>query len=243
MRGVKLILIPTTLLAQVDSSIGGKNGINSIYGKNLIGTFYQPNKVIIDPYILKTLTKKEIKSGYAEILKHSLIKNANFYLWLKKYSSKVINLESKYVCKAIIESIKIKSFFVMKDEKENLINNKSRAMLNFGHTFGHALEAMNNYNKKLTHGEAISIGMAFAAKISCKKNLISKDEYNELINHLKKIKLPYFDKRIKEKEIYNIMEGDKKNNDGEINLILLKKIGEACFQRAIKKEEIKRLLN
>ena len=243
LRGVNFILMPTTLLAQVDSSIGGKNGINTTYGKNLIGTFLQPDKVIIDPKVLKTLPKRELLSGYAEILKHSLIKNKNFYKWLRINYSRIINLEKNLIIKAIISSIKIKATFINKDEKENLITNSSRAMLNFGHTFGHALELMNNYNKKLNHGEAVSIGMAFATKISYKMNLINDKDYLDLINHLKKVGLPYYDKKIHTNKIYKLMIMDKKNTNNKINLILLKKIGQAYFERGLSPKDIKNLVN
>tara|TARA_X000000368_G_scaffold377060_1_gene330472 strand:+ start:209 stop:1276 length:1068 start_codon:yes stop_codon:yes gene_type:complete len=243
LRGVKFILIPTTLLSQVDSSLGGKNGINTSYGKNLIGTFFNPCKVIIDPFILKSLSKKQIKSGYAEILKHALIRKSYFYSWLKKNYQKVLSLEDQFISKAIMESIKIKAYFIQKDEKEALTNSNSRAMLNFGHTFGHALEAMNSYNNNLSHGEAISIGMSLASKISYKLNHLSKNEYDELILHLKKVKLPYYDERVKNNKIYNLMHSDKKNTNNKINLILLKRIGKAYFKRGLNKEAIKELLS
>ena len=243
LRGVNLILIPSTLLSQVDSSIGGKNGINTKLGKNLLGTFFQPKKVLIDISLLKSLSRKEIKSGYAEILKHSLINNSNFYFWLNKNYKNVINLNPKFISKAIIESINIKSSFVLNDEKENLINDKSRAILNFGHTFGHALETMNNFKTNLTHGEAISIGMALATKISCKMNFIKKSEYENLLNHLKNVGLPSYDIRIKDKMLYQIMLSDKKNTDNNLNLILLKKIGEGHYKRGLKIDKIKNLLN
>lgn len=243
LRGVKFILIPTTLLAQVDSSIGGKNGINTSFGKNLIGTFLQPDLVIVDPTALATLSKREVRSGYSEILKHALIKDKIFYKWLNINYNHVINLNSKFITQAIIKSIKIKAFFVQSDEKEKLINDSSRAMLNFGHTFGHALELMNKYNNKLSHGEAISIGMSLAAKISNKLNLITMQEYDDLISHLKKIKLPYSDKRIKEDLLYKLMLSDKKNSNNKINLILLKRIGKGYFKRGLDKREIKKLLN
>ena len=242
LRGVKFILVPTTLLSQVDSSIGGKNGVNTSYGKNLVGTFYQPNKVIIDHSILNFLPKKEIISGYAEILKHAIIKNKNFYFWLKKNYKKIIKLESKYISIAIMESIKIKAHFVKIDENEILINDNSRAMLNFGHTFGHALESMNNYKKNLSHGEAISVGMCLAMKISCKMNLISNNEYNDFILHLKNVGLPIYDKRIKKNTMYDVMMNDKKNTQNLINLILLKRIGKAFYKRRLTKEKIKSYL-
>jgi shikimate kinase/3-dehydroquinate synthase len=243
LRGVRFILIPTTLLAQVDSSIGGKNGINTSFGKNLIGTFLQPNLVIIDPSTLVTLPKREMRSGYSEILKHALIKDKIFYKWLNANHNKVINLNSKFITEAIIKSIKIKAFFVQKDEKEKLIDDSSRAMLNFGHTFGHALELMNQYSNKLSHGEAVSVGMALAAKVSKKLNLITVQEYDDLILHLKKVKLPYYDKRIKDDLLYKLMLSDKKNSNDKINLILLKKIGKGYFKRGLDIEEIKKLLN
>ena len=242
LRGIRFVLIPTTLLSQVDSSIGGKNGINSPHGKNLVGTFFQPNKVIIDPKVLHSLSKRELKSGYAEILKHSLINDKVFYNWLVKYNTKVLDLDKQFIMKAIIKSIRIKAKFVQHDEKETLTNSSSRAMLNFGHTFGHALETMNNYNAKLTHGEAISIGMASAAKISYKKKNITKFEYNKIVDHLKKIDLPHYDKRIHSNKIYNLMQFDKKNTDKKINLVLLKKIGQAYFERGLDKKRIKKLL-
>ena len=243
LRGVKLILIPTTLLSQVDSSIGGKNGINTTFGKNLIGTFFPPNKVVIDISCLRSLSKREIKSGYAEILKHSLIKDRKFFNWLRKNYKQILNIETKHINKAIIKSIKIKAFFVEKDEKENLISNFSRAMLNFGHTFGHAFETMNNFKKNLTHGEAISIGMSLAAKISSQLKLINKNDYKSIIEHLKNVGLPYTDKRIKNDNLYEIMASDKKNSNNKINLILLNKIGQAEFKIGLRKEEIKKLLN
>ena len=243
LRGVRFILIPTTLLAQVDSSIGGKNGINTSFGKNLIGTFLQPDLVIIDPSVLITLSKREIRSGYSEILKHALIRDKVFYKWLNVNYNYIISLDSKFIAKAIIKSIKIKAFFVQKDEKEKLINDSSRAMLNFGHTFGHALELMNKYDNNLSHGEAVSIGMALAAKISNKLNYITIKEYDDLIAHLKKVKLPYADKRIKDDLIYSLMLSDKKNSNNKINLILLKQIGKGYFKRGLDKQEIKKLLN
>ena len=242
LRGVKFILVPTTLLSQVDSSIGGKNGVNTSCGKNLVGTFYQPNKVIIDHSILNFLPKKQIISGYAEILKHAMIKNKNFYFWLTKNFKKIIKLESRFISIAIIESIKIKAHFVKIDENEILINDNSRAMLNFGHTFGHALESMNNYKQNLSHGEAISIGMCLAMKISCKMNLISNNEYNDFILHLKDVGLPISDKRIEKNTIYNVMMSDKKNTENLINLILLKRIGKAFYKRGLTKEKIKSYL-
>ncbi|MDC3083118.1 3-dehydroquinate synthase [Pelagibacteraceae bacterium] len=209
LRGLDFFLIPTTLLSQVDSSIGGKNGINTSYGKNLLGTFYQPKEVLIDISVLNSLSKKEIKSGYAEIIKHALINDYNFFCWLEKNINKLLKLNKSILEKAIYKSIMIKLFYVRKDEKESLANSQSRAMLNFGHTIGHAIESHYNY-KKFKHGEAISIGMITEAKISNYLGLLSSTELDRIMVHFKKCKLKIFDKFIKEKKIINIINKDKK---------------------------------
>ena len=243
LRGVNFILIPTTLLSQVDSSIGGKNGINSSYGKNLIGTFYQPNLVIIDPLILNTLPSRQIISGYAEIVKHALISDKKFYLWLKKNYKGILNLDNDLLISAIEKSIKIKASYVKKDEKEKLINSSSRAMLNFGHTFGHAIETANEYKASLTHGEAISIGMITASKISVKLKGLKKNELEDIINHFNNVGLPTKYKTNYGKKIFKIISSDKKNQNKKINLILLKKIGKSYFERDLSISKVKKLIN
>ena len=243
LRGVNFTLVPTTLLSQVDSSIGGKNGINTKYGKNLIGTFYQPNKVIIDPIFLKSLSLKQIKSGYAEIVKHAIINDNKFYKWLKYNFNDLYKLKNSTLITAIEKSIKIKLKFIIKDEKENLKNSSSRAMLNFGHTFGHVLESMNNYKSSLTHGEAISIGMILAAKISYKTNNTSKNQLEDLIIHFKNAKLRINSNMIGKKEFYKKLINDKKNSNEKINLILLKEIGKAYYARSFNIHEIKNLIS
>tara|TARA_B110000196_G_C21133176_1_gene659589 strand:+ start:586 stop:1656 length:1071 start_codon:yes stop_codon:yes gene_type:complete len=242
MRGVKFILMPTTLLSQVDSSIGGKNGINTKFGKNLIGTFYQPNEVIIDPNILRTLPLRQIKTGYAEIIKHSLIKDKTFYSWLKVNSKKIYNLDNKALIYAITKSIKIKSFYVKSDEKEKLINSSSRAMLNFGHTFGHAIELMNNYKSNLTHGEAISIGMIIAAKISYRLKKISINKFEDIYNHFKDAGLEISSKRVFNKKFFDLLLKDKKNYNNKINLVLLQDIGKAYYERNLTLDKVKKLI-
>ena len=172
-RGLKFINIPTTLLSQVDSSVGGKTGVNTKYGKNLIGSFYQPNLVLADTFFLKTLPKREITCGYAEILKHSLISNKIFFEYLNKNVKNILNLKSPYIEKAIFESCKIKRDVVQKDEKEANL----RKILNFGHTFAHAFEATLKYSNKLNHGEAVLLGMITALKFSLKNNFLNKKEY------------------------------------------------------------------
>ena len=243
LRGVKFSLIPTTLLSQVDSSIGGKNGINSKYGKNLIGTFYQPDIVIIDPTILRSLPLKQLRSGYAEIVKHALINDKNFYIWLKKNLKNILLLKKNPLCYAILKSIKIKEKYVTSDEKEKLVNSSSRAMLNFGHTIGHALESINKYRSNLTHGEAISIGMILATKISYRMKNIKKSELDDIIYHFKQAGLPHSTKSIINNKLYKAIAADKKNTNNKINLILLKKVGEAYYKRGLNITELKNLIN
>ena len=237
-RGLKFINIPTTLLSQVDSSIGGKTGVNSKFGKNLIGSFYQPNLVISDIQFLKTLPKREIICGYAEILKHSLIANQNFYIYLNKYSKKILSLNSPYIEKAIYESCKIKKNVIEKDEMETGL----RKILNFGHTFAHAYEASLNYSKKLNHGEAVILGMKTALNFSFANKLIKKNEYFSVINHISKSKLPsMISKFFKLKDldkIISFMLKDKKNNSNKINLVLLKKIGSPIINKEYDKKKL-----
>jgi 3-dehydroquinate synthase/shikimate kinase/3-dehydroquinate synthase len=237
-RGMKFINIPTTLLAQVDSSIGGKTGVNSKYGKNLIGSFYQPDLVVSDIQFLKTLPKREIICGYGEILKHSLIANKNFYNFLEKNSKKIFNLSSPFIEKAIYESCRIKKRVVEKDEKEKGL----RKILNFGHTFAHAYEASLGYSKRLNHGEAVILGLKTALNFSLINNLLKKNEYTSIINHIHNSKLPFkLNKFFKKKDLNKIltfMTKDKKNNSQKINLVLLKKIGSPIIDREYTKKNL-----
>jgi len=195
-RGIKFVNVPTTLLSQVDSSIGGKTGVNTAYGKNLIGTFYQPNLVVSDTNFLKTLPKREIICGYAEMLKHALILNKKFFMFLNENGSKILKIESPFIEKSIIESCKIKKRVVELDENEKNL----RKILNFGHTFAHAYEATLNYSKKLNHGEAVLLGIISAINFSLKIKLLSKKDYLTIKNHFFKFNLPnkinnYFSKK------------------------------------------------
>ncbi len=242
-RGIQFINIPTTLLSQVDSSIGGKTGINSKYGKNLIGSFYQPKLVISDIEFLKTLPKREIICGYGEILKHSLISDKKFYKFLTKNFHKILNLQSPFIEKSIYESCKIKKRVVEKDEKEKNL----RKTLNFGHTFAHSFEASLGYSKRLNHGESVILGIKTAIKF-CKHNKILNDkEYESINNHLISSKLPYdikkyFSRRDLDR-IISFMTIDKKNTSKKINLILLKKIGLPLINRQFGANKIKLFLN
>ncbi len=224
-RGIKFINFPTTLLAQVDSSIGGKTGINNKYGKNLIGTFFQPDLVIADTNFLKSLPKRELVCGYAEIFKHSLIAGKKYFSFLEKNKYKILKLQSPHIEKAIKDSCIIKRNIVQLDEKEK----KLRKVLNFGHTFAHAYEAEAKYSKKLNHGEAVILGINAAAKFSLLNNMLTKEKYLKIITHIKNLNLPNnlkkFFKRKNINSIIKYMKFDKKNDSNKINLILLKDIG------------------
>ncbi len=225
-RGLKFVNIPTTLLAQVDASIGGKTGINSNQGKNLIGTYYQPDFVLSDVSILKSLSQREMISGYGEILKHSLILDKKFFFWLSKNAKKIINKkDNALLINAIFKSCKIKSKIINRDEKEKNL----RMILNFGHTFAHGFEGGKNFSKKLNHGEAVLIGMMVASELSYEKKLLSFEELSLIKKHYLNLRLPmHINKIFKRNEINKIiyfMKKDKKNVDEKINLILLNKIG------------------
>ena len=245
-RGLKFVNIPTTLLAQVDASIGGKTGINSNQGKNLIGTFYQPDFVLNDVSVLKSLPQREMISGYGEILKHSMIQNKKFFLWLLKNGKKIINKKNGYfLTKAIFESCKIKGKIVSKDESERNL----RMILNFGHTFAHAFESTKKFSNKLNHGEAVLLGMIIACKLSNKKKLLSTKEFYLVKKHYIDLKLPMeLTKIFKKKQIKKIiyfMKKDKKNINDKINLILLNRIGKTIKPKRsmVNSNEIGKFLN
>ena len=237
-RGLKFVNIPTTLLSQVDSSIGGKTGVNSKHGKNLIGSFYQPSLVISDIIFLKSLPKREIVCGYGEILKHAIISDKKFFIFLNINGSRILNLKSPSIEKAIFKSCSIKKKVVEADEREMGI----RKILNFGHTFAHAYEATLGYSKKLNHGEAVILGIITATKFSLLNNILNIKEFNLIQNHLNKLGLPnninkFFSKKHLNK-ILSFMIKDKKNNTKKLNLVLLKKIGSPVYKLQFDKKKI-----
>ena len=230
-RGLKFVNIPTTLLSQVDSSVGGKTGINTSEGKNLIGSFYQPKIVISDVDILKSLPFREVVCGYAEIVKHALIANKKFYNFLNKNINEVLKLKTPTIEKSIYQSCKVKKLIVEKDEKEKNL----RKILNFGHTFAHAYEASLNFSKKLNHGEAVILGMKSAFEFSHNMRLISNKEFESANNHLNNSHFPisiknYFTMN-KINQIISFMMRDKKNNSKNIKLMLIKKIGGPIIEK------------
>ena len=248
-RGINYISVPTTLLAQVDAAIGGKTGVNSKYGKNLIGSFSQPKLVLTDTLFLNSLKKKELVCGYAEILKHALIKDKNFFKWLKSNTKLIFLLDANKLIYAIKKSCQIKLNVVNKDVNEKNL----RMILNFGHTFAHAIEVKNNYSKNFTHGEAVLAGMILATKLSIVKNVCNKKILKDILEIYKKNNLEYtFKKYNNSREISSLipyLKNDKKNNDEKINFILLKKIGEVTMPNKHKmsilqlKKVIKKLVN
>ena len=245
-RGIKFVNIPTTLLSQVDSSIGGKTAVNTLQGKNLIGTFYQPDFVLIDISTLTSLPSRELICGYGEILKHSLILDKKFFNWLTKNGKQIITNKNKNIIKkAILKSCKIKKKIVEIDENEKNL----RKVLNFGHTFAHGFEAAKNFSRKLNHGEAVILGMMMAIKLAHEKKKISSTEMSPILSHYLDLNLPtnlgkYF-KKSDINKIVSFMQKDKKNLNDKIILILIKKIGQVSksFNYSLSPNEIKKFLS
>lgn len=222
-RGVNFIQIPTTLLAQVDSSVGGKTGVNHPMGKNMIGAFYQPRCVIADTKTLNTLEDKQLSAGMAEVIKYGLIRDAEFFTWLDKYMQDLLNRTPESLSKAIEHSCKCKAEVVAADERES----GQRALLNLGHTFGHAIESGMGYGEWL-HGEAVATGMLMAADLSHRSGWLSLDDVREIEAILLKARLPVrAPKKLSPQRFLELMSVDKKVKQGKINLILLKTIGSA----------------
>ena len=218
LRGINYIQVPTTLLAQVDSSIGGKTAINVPQGKNLIGSFYNPKFVLISTDFLKTLPREQYESGLGEVIKYAFIGNKKLKKIIEDNAKKITERNEKILKTIIEESIKTKSKIVTKDEKENGI----RAILNFGHTFGHAIEAHHGY-KKITHGAAITMGMVIAAKVSLFEGHIKDQQLENIISVIKSLGLKADHKKYKYSDLRKYMKIDKKVSDGQLNLILIDK--------------------
>ena len=245
LRGVKCIHVPTTLLSQVDSSVGGKTGINTKHGKNLVGTFYQPEGVLIDINFLKTLPERELRAGFAEVVKYSFIYDKKFFNYLENNIENIKKLKSPYIENIIFKSCQIKAKIVSIDEREQGI----RAILNFGHTFAHAFENLINYNsKQLIHGEAVAIGMVCAFKLSIQMNLCSKKEAERCIRLISKFNLPTKLKdinglKLSSKELLNKFYLDKKVKNGKITLILCNGIGSALIKNNVNERTLEKFFN
>ena len=237
MRGINLIQIPTTLLAQVDASVGGKTGVNNNYGKNLVGSFYQPSAVICDTGFLTTLDEKEISAGLAEIIKYGLIHDKEFLSWLNENIQNILKQDRAALGHAIQRSCQIKAEIVSADEKEQSI----RAILNFGHTFGHAIELQTGYSQ-WSHGEAVAAGMVLASELSAKMSLISKEEVVMVKDLLTRAGLPIEPPNINANDFITAMKSDKKVKDRKIQLVLLKKMGEAFLTSEYSEEDLLEIL-
>ena len=223
MRGINFVQLPTSLLAQVDSSIGGKVAVNHKSGKNLIGSFFQPAFVLIDVATLKTLAKDEFTSGLAEVIKHGMALDFDYFSYIEQNLESILKLDISVLEELINGSCQLKGKIVQEDEKEQ----GKRKILNFGHTIGHALENIYDY-KKYRHGEAVAIGMVCNSRIAESRGMIKKDELNRLINLLKKVGLPTeIRPEVKQEALLRAIKNDKKSFHNKIPLILPIDIGEA----------------
>jgi 3-dehydroquinate synthase len=231
-RGVDFIQVPTTLLAQVDSSVGGKTGVNHSLGKNMIGAFKQPNAVLIDTDVLNTLPDRELKAGLAEVIKYGLIRDLPFLEWLEANMPKLLARDPGALASAIQRSCASKAAVVAADEFER---NDIRALLNLGHTFGHAIETGMGYGIWL-HGEAVATGMLMAADLSCRLGWLPKEDVARVRRLLVRAGLPVVPPALGVEEFRHLMAIDKKVKDGQLRLVLLRALGDAMVSGAPESE-------
>ncbi|PCI33093.1 MAG: 3-dehydroquinate synthase [Alphaproteobacteria bacterium] len=245
-RGIGFIQIPTTLLSQVDSSVGGKTGINSPRGKNLIGSFHQPDLVLTDVSTLDSLPKRQLLSGYAEVVKYGLINDPEFFHWLEINGPEIIAGNHNVQTDAILSCCRAKAAVVAEDEKEH----GARALLNLGHTFGHALEAEVGYSDHLFHGEAVAIGMVMAFDLSVKMGLCPAEDANQVRDHLEKISLPTRISRsdhpisqvdMTADRLLDHTRHDKKIADGRVTFVLASGLGRAFLSPDVDPEDVKHI--
>ncbi len=244
LRGIDFIQIPTTLLAQVDSSVGGKTGINSSKSKNLIGSFHQPVAVITDADILKTLPKREFLAGLVEVIKYGLIYDVKFFNNLENNYKYILNYDQLKLNEVISKSCEIKSLIIKNDEKEN----GKRALLNLGHTFGHAIESFGKYDGKIIHGEAVSIGICLAFRLSSKIGYCPQIETDRVVNFFKQLTLPTSLKELNNfpittSEMLKKFRYDKKNKNNQLTFILNKKIGKSFIKNNMDENILNEFLN
>ena len=238
-RGMRFVQMPTSLLAQVDSSVGGKTGINSGHGKNLVGVFHQPQLVLADTEVLDTLPPREFRAGYAEVAKYGLIDRPDFFAWLEKNWQEIFS-GGPARTQAIAESCRAKADVVARDEYET----GDRALLNLGHTFGHALEAATGYDsERLVHGEGVAIGMALAHRFSSRLNLCSMDDALRVEAHLKAVGLPWRMADIPgslpdAERLLAYIAQDKKVTRGALTFILTRGVGQAFIARDVPSSEV-----
>jgi len=243
LRGVDFVQIPTTLLAQVDSSVGGKTGINTRHGKNLVGTFHQPRLVLADTAVLDTLPRRELLAGYAEVVKYGLLGDAAFFAWLERHGAAVIAGDEAARAHAVAESCRAKAAIVAADEREA----GQRALLNLGHTFGHALEAETGYGAALLHGEAVAIGMCLAFALSAQLGLCPEADVARTRRHLAGVglptDLPHGAGDWTSARLLDHMRHDKKVRDGRLTFVLARGIGDAFVSRDVPAPAVADLLD
>jgi len=243
LRGVDFVQLPTTLLAQVDSSVGGKTGINTRHGKNLLGAFHQPRAVLIDPLVLSTLPRRELLAGYAEIIKYGLIDDADFYNWCLAHGAALIEGDLEARSYAIAHSCAAKARIVAQDELES----GPRMLLNLGHTFAHALEAQAGYGAGLLHGEAVAVGLVLAAQLSARLDLCPADLAPQLAAHLRALGLPASIadtpcKGTPAEQLLAHMQHDKKVQNGQLTFILMRGAGQSFVARNVRAADVLPLL-
>lgn len=232
LRGIDFVQIPTSLLSQVDSSIGGKTGVDFKNYKNMVGAFYQPKLVYMNLTVLNTLPKQQLSSGLAEIIKHGCIKDKSYFTWLDEHMTDIFDLNTEVLEEMIYRSCRVKRDVVERDPKEK----GERALLNFGHTIGHAVEKLADFT--LYHGECVAIGMVAAAYLSAKKGLISKNELEAVKSLLRKAELPLTAKIQNAKAVLAATKNDKKMEAGRIKFVLLKTVGNAYIDTKVSDEEL-----
>ena len=245
LRGLPLVQIPTTLLAQVDSSVGGKTGINTPYGKNLLGAFHQPLVVLADTLALATLPHRELRAGYAEILKTGLIGDAPFFDWCAAHGAALLAGDTALQAEAVARACAFKASVVAADEREQQPEN-GRALLNLGHTFGHALEAEYGYTGELLHGEAVSLGLVLACRLSAKLDFCARSLADRVEAHLLDAGMPYalgaLGRRFSARGLIAHMQRDKKMRDGKLAFVLLRGVGQAFTTRDVPPEAVAAVL-
>ena len=243
-RGCNFVQIPTSLLAQVDSSVGGKTAINSSVGKNLIGSFNQPRFVLIDPLVLNSLPDRELRAGYAEVIKYGLINDATFFAWCEANGRRILDRDPKCLSEAIIHSVRAKALIVGEDEKEL---SGRRALLNLGHTFGHALEAETGFSDRLVHGEAVAAGMALAFAYSVRRGHCDAADADRVRSHLQSVDLPYnlttASARASGQRLVEHMMHDKKMSGGTLPFLLANGIGQTFLAKDVVLEDVAAFLD
>lgn len=236
LRGIDFVQVPTTLIAQSDSSIGGKTGVDFDGYKNMVGAFYMPKLVYINVSVLKTLDDRQFYSGFAEVMKHGIIKDAIFYEWLLDHIYEICDRDKDTLLEMVERSCKIKKLIVEKDPTEK----GERALLNFGHTIGHAIEKYMNFS--LTHGECVALGSVAAAFISWKHEWLSMEEYYEIRDMFVPFNLPISIQNIEPEEVLKLTKSDKKVEGDSIKFILLKKVGKAVIDKTVTDDDILKAL-